>query len=179
MTAFAQEDPLVQTGEEKKDVEESFLYQWTDDKGIVHITDSLGKVPKQYHDKAIKLTQPDREDVDQGGQAQQPSVYPSGAQSEGDSASQKGAWQQRMRGAKQRLADAEKRYQALDEKRNELLRNWGADAFGMRTGRIEAENIELQMKEVQKEMDEARNDIDVVIPDEARRDGIPPGWLRE
>jgi hypothetical protein len=177
ITASAQLDPHAQT--EDKEVEKSYIYQWVDDKGIVHITDSLGKVPTRYHDKAVKLTQPGKEDVDQEQQVQQRPVYPSGAEPGGDTAAMKGVWQQRMRGAKQRLADAEKRYQELEKRRNELLHNWGADAFGRRTERIEAEKVEQQMKEVQDEIDETRNDIDVVIPDEARKQNIPPGWLRE
>jgi hypothetical protein len=32
---------------------------------------------------------------------------------------------------------------------------------------------------MQKEIDEARNMLDVVIPEEARRAGVPPGWLRK
>jgi len=177
VTVFAQADPQEQT--EDKELQKSYLYQWTDDKGIVHITDGLGKVPKQYRDKAIKLTQSKKEGADQGQQVQQEPVYPSGAESEAANAVVKGEWQQRMRAAKQRLADLEKRYQELDQRRNELLRSWGADAFGRRTERIEAEKIEQQMKDVQREIDQARHDIDVVIPDEARKGGIPPGWLRE
>lgn len=177
MTVFAQADPEAQT--EDREPQKSYLYQWTDDKGVVHITDSLGKVPKQYRDKAIKLTQPKKEDVDQGQQVQQKSVYPSGAESEAANAVVKGVWQQRMREAKQRLADAEKRYQELDQRRNELLRSWGGAAFGRRTEYIEAEKLEQEMKDVQREINEARQDIDVVIPEEARKEGIPPGWLRE
>jgi cellobiose-specific phosphotransferase system component IIA len=177
VTVLAQEEPRMQT--EDKELQKSYLYQWTDDNGIIHITDNLGKVPKQYHDRAVKLTQPKKEAGDEGKQVQQRSVYPSGAQSEAAIAALKDAWQQRMRNAKQRLANAEKRYQELDQHRNELLRNWGADAFGVRTGRIEAEKIEQQMKDLQKEIDEARHDVEVVIPEEARKADVPPGWLRE
>lgn len=177
VTVFAQADRQAQTEDEEH--QKSYLYQWTDDKGIVHITDGLGKVPKTYRDKALKLTQPNKEDVDQGQQVQQKSVYPSGAESESANAVMKGVWQQRMRAAKQRLAGAEKRYQELDQRRNELLRSWGGPASGRQTERIEAEEIEQDMKDAQKEIDEARQDVDVVIPEEARKAGIPPGWLRE
>jgi cellobiose-specific phosphotransferase system component IIA len=177
MTVFAQADPQAQTGD--KELPKSYLYQWTDDKGVVHITDSLGKMPKQYRDKAIKLMEPKKEDVDQGQQARQKSVYPSGSASEAADAVVKGAWQRRMREAKQRLADAEKSYQELDQRRNELLRSWGGVASGHLAERTEAENIEREMKDAQREIGEAHNDIDVVIPDEARKEGIPPGWLRE
>jgi hypothetical protein len=35
------------------------------------------------------------------------------------------------------------------------------------------------MKQVQKEKDDARNEVEVVIPEAARKAGVPPGWLRE
>jgi DNA repair exonuclease SbcCD ATPase subunit len=177
ITVFAQADPQVQT--EDKEQQQSYLYQWTDDKGIVHITDSLGMVPKQYRDKAIKLKQPKKENIDQGHQVQQESTYPSGAESDAADAVVKREWQERLREAKQRLDAAEKRYQGLDQRRNELLRSWGGPAYGRLVESTEVEKIEQEIKDVQREIDEARNDIDVVIPEEARKKGIPPGWLRE
>jgi hypothetical protein len=45
--------------------------------------------------------------------------------------------------------------------------------------RQRAEQIDKALPEVQKEIDRARREIDVVIPEEARKAGIPPGWLRE
>jgi uncharacterized protein YukE len=177
MTVHAQEDQQVQTG--KKEVKKSFLYQWTDKKGIAHITDDLDKVPKAYREKATKLKQPEKEDDDQGQEAQQPSVYPSGAQSEVADAASKAVWQQRMKDARQRLASAERRYQELEKQRDELLRIWGGPASGRLADRTEVDKVEQQMKDVQKEMDDARNDINVVIPEDARKAEIPPGWLRE
>lgn len=177
MMVFAQADPQVQT--EDKEQQQSYLYQWIDDKGVVHITDSLGMVPKQYRDKAIKLKQPKKEGVDQGLKVQQESTYPSGAESEAADALVKREWQERMRGAKHQLDAAEKRYHELDQRRNELLGSWGGPASGRLVDSTEVEKIEQEIKEVQKEIDEARNDIDVIIPEEARKKGIPPGWLRE
>ena len=178
MTVHAQEDQQAQT--EKKEVKQSFLYQWTDEKGGVHIADSLDKVPKGYRDKAVKLNQPNKEDADQGQQVQQQkSGSPSGTNAEAADAAVKAVWQQRMRDARQRLADSKKRYEELVQRRDEQLRSWGGPASGQLEGRVEAEEIEQEMKEVQKEIDGARNDIDVVIPEQARKAGVPPGWLRE
>jgi hypothetical protein len=177
MTVFAQADPQAQT--EDKAHQQNYLYQWTDDKGIVHITDGLGKVPKQYRDKTIKLKQTKKEDIDQGQQVQQEPTYPSGAESEEADAVVKREWQERLREAKRRLDTAEKRYHELDQRRNELLRSWGGPAYGRLVDRTEVEKIEQEIKDVQREIDEARNDVDVVIPEEARKEGIPPGWLRE
>jgi hypothetical protein len=177
MTGYAQTDQQAQT--ESKELKKSFLYQWTDQKGVVHIADGLDKVPKDYREKAIKLNQPKNEDAGQEQQVQEPSVYPSGAASEAADASAKAAWQQRMRNARQRLASAETRYQQLAQRRDELLGSWGGPASGQLAGRAEADRIEQEMKDVQKEIDQAQNDLDVVIPENARKAGIPPGWLRE
>jgi hypothetical protein len=177
MTVYAQADQQAPT--ENEELKKSFLYQWTDAKGVVHIADGLDKVPKKYRDKAVKLRQPKKEDADQGQQVQQESGYPSGADADEADAVEKAAWQQRMRDARQRLVNSEKHYQELVQRRNELLRSWGGVAYGQRAERIEADRVEQEMKEVQKEIDEARNDLDVVIPEIARKAGVPPGWLRE
>jgi len=177
MTVFAQADPQAQT--QDKEHQNNYLYQWTDDRGIVHIADGLGKVPKQYREKAIKLKQPKKEDSDQGQQVEQESTYPSGAESEAADAAVKRAWQRRMREANQRLDAAEKRYHELDQRRNELLRSWGGPASGRLVDTTEVEKIDQEMKDVQRDIDDSRNDVDVVIPEESRKEGIPPGWLRE
>jgi Domain of unknown function (DUF4124) len=176
MMVNAQTDQQPQT--EGKELKKSFIYQWTDEKGVVHIADGLDKVPKGYRDKAIKLNQPKNEDAGQGQQMQQEAGSPSGTDSGSDAAA-KPAWQQRMRAARQRLANAESRYRELAQRRDELLRSWGGPASGQLAGRIEADRIEQEMKDVQIQIDEAQKDIDVVIPENARKDGIPPGWLRE
>ena len=177
MTVFAQSDPQAQT--QDKEHQNNYLYQWTDDRGTVHIADGLGKVPKQYREKAIKLKQPKKEDIDQDQEVQQESTFPSGAESEAADALVKREWQLRMREAKQRLDAAEKRYHELDQRRNELLRSWGGPASGRLVDSTEVEKIEQEIKDVQREIDKARNDVDVVIPEQARKAGIPPGWLRE
>jgi uncharacterized protein YukE len=177
MTVYAQADQQGQT--EVKETTKSYLYQWTDEKGTVNIADGLDKVPKAYRDTAVKMGQPSKEDADQKQQVQQQPGYPSRSGSGAADDAGKGVWQQRMSGAKQRLAAAEKKYQELDQRRNELLQSWGGPASGRLDTRTEADSVEQEMRNVQREIDAARNDLDVVIPEEARKAGIPPGWLRE
>jgi hypothetical protein len=174
IAGFAQADPNSPT--EDKEPNKSYLYQWTDDAGIVHITDGLGKVPEKYREHAVKLIQQEKEEDDQVRQA--PQVQSPSRQSNSNE-NTKAAWQQRIRQAKQRVSGLENRYRELDQRRNELLRSWGGPASGRLTERIEADEIEQEMKDVQKEIDDARRDVDSVIPEEARRAGVPPGWLRE
>ncbi len=55
----------------------------------------------------------------------------------------------------------------------------GGPAYGPIENKVKAEQVAQEMKEVQKQIDEARNMLDVVIPEDARKAGVPPGWLRE
>lgn len=181
LTAYAQTSD--RTGEQKQaqsqeqNEKKSYLYQWIDDKGVTHITDELGKVPKKYRDKALTLESPKEGEAAQG---QQQRVAPSDyTREEQRDAAQKAYWQQRMRAAKQRLADAEQRYRNLDQRRTELLGRWGGVASGRLQEREEAERISKEMQQVQHEIDDARNQVENTIPDEARKAGAEPGWLRE
>ncbi len=166
---------LAQTGDQagNKDVKKHYLYEWTDSKGGVHITDDLGEVPERYRSKSRKIEIPRGEEVGPG------TGSSSGGPTEEQEAASKAAWQQRIQDWKERLADARKRYQDLDQKRQDALAKWGGPASGHLEGRAEADRIAQDMKEVQQDIDEARDMIENVIPEEARRAGIPPGWLRE
>ncbi len=164
--------------ETKQEEQKNVLYQWTDGKGVVHITDDLNKIPEKYRPNARRLeTTPGAEETP-GGPGRQPSVSPPSGYSDDRDADRKAEWQGRMKAAKQKLADAERRYRELEEQRNILLRGWGGPASGHIAGREEADRIDQQMTQVQKEIDDTKNYIEVGLPDEARKAGVPPGWLR-
>ncbi len=175
-------EPADQTGkqgEQKQEAQKNYLYQWTDEKGVVHISDSLDKVPEKFRENAKKL---ESAPGTSGVESQRRPGYmtaPSGYSEEEREADRKEEWQERMKAAKQKLANAEQRYTELEQKRDQLLRSWGGPASGHLEGREEADRIDQEMKQVQQEINDARNQIEVVIPDEARRAGVPPGWLRE
>lgn len=172
---------LAQTGDQtgNKEVKKQYLYEWTDSKGGVHITDDLGEIPERYRSKSRKIKIPKGEEVGPEQQVQGATGSPSGVATDEQEAASKAAWQQRVRDWKERLADAQKRYQALEQKRSEGWARWGGPASGHLEERVEAERIAKEMEEVQRDIDEAKDMIENVIPEEARKAGIPPGWLRE
>jgi hypothetical protein len=176
-TGFAQ--TAEQKPAEDKEPRKHHLYEWTDDKAVVHITDELGKVPPKYRDQARQVEVPKKEKAAEGRQEQQTISGPGHPNAQGREEAGKAEWQRRMKDARQRLADAERRYWALDQKRREALEKWGGPASGRREGLVEAERIEQEMRQAQREIDNARNRIEVVLPEEARKAGVPPGWLRE
>lgn len=159
--------------------QKSYIYQWTDSDGVIHITDSLDKVPKPYRPNARRLEAAPEEGATPDRPRQQGTAPSAGSAEEGREAQQKALWQQRMSSAKQRLAAAEQRHRELEQRRAALLGQWGTPAYAPPEARIEAERLGQEMQNVQKEIDDARNEVEVVIPEEARRTGVPPGWLRE
>jgi uncharacterized protein YukE len=171
---FAQVHQSTPAGGDK-DQQKTYLYQWIDDKGVAHVTDNFGNVPLKYRKKAIMLEQraAEEESMPQVTVPQPPAAAPVNEEYA------KEEWQQRIKDARQRLTEARQRYQELDRKRTEALGKWGGVASGRLEGRMEAERIEQQMTQAQKEVQDAQNQLEVVIPEEARKAGVPPGWLRE
>ncbi len=171
----------VKTGAQEGSKEQkSYLYQWTDDSGGVHITDGLGNVPEQYRAKARKMEGSRTGETSQGQQTQNVSGGVAGPESgAGTEESRKAEWQNLIREWKTRLEQAENNYRTLDQQRTELLMSSGGPAYGPTENKVKAQQVEQQMKEVQKQIEEARHMLDVVIPEDARKAGVPPGWLRE
>jgi hypothetical protein len=161
------------------DEKQSYLYEWTDGKGIVHLTDSLDKVPKPYRPHARRLETAPGEEAAPNQPQQQGASSPAGNAEDQRETQQKAFWQQRVNAAKQRLAAAQQHYRELEQRQTTLLGQWGTPAYAPPEARIEAERIAQEMQSVQKEIDDARNDVEVAIPEEARKAGVPPGWLRE
>jgi len=181
---FAQEqaqDQIPEKSAEEKETQKNHLYQWTDGKGVVHITDGLGKVPKKYRSKATKLeagTKSEAGDAAQPQEAVAPRVL-QGQQQQSEEEN-KFLWQTRIQNVRQRLADAEARYRDLEQKKMTLLETWGGNpALGHLRDQTELDNLEKELTQAKQEVESARYELEVEIPDEARKSEVPPGWLRE
>lgn len=162
-----------------------YLYQWTDGRGSVHISDSLEKVPVRYRSKAVRM--------EQGAPSETGSPYAEepvrdtqgGFSLSDDAASQdeemlKMEWQQRMYDAKQRMAEAEQRLERSSGQLKALQEKTGYGLYGYTPeAAAEAARLEEEISRAQIDLDRARNEVENVIPEEARKAGIPPGWLRE
>lgn len=172
--------PAQQNEEQEQEQKKSVLYQWADEQGNVHITDNPGKIPEKYRAKAEKIevlegaeeTVPTQQEAPGAGAAPQKRM-------EQTDEFKKSVWQARMQEARARREDAEKRYQELEKERSELYGRWGSPAYAPAEVKLRAQQLDESMKEVRKEIDEARHELDEAIPEEARKAGVPPGWLRE
>ncbi len=174
---------LAQTADQQEDKDKNrrYLYEWKDDKGTVYITDDLGDVPEKYREKVKKTVE--RPGTESKSAERETKIKPAAPSAESpgenDEKAKKAEWRLRLLDWKERLADAEKRYRALEDERSSIIMRWGVTANAPPAYRTRAAELEDEMKQVQTEIDEARNMINVVIPEEARKANVPPGWLRE
>jgi hypothetical protein len=179
LLCFLAYGPAVQAADDPR-----YLYQWKDDHGVLNVTDSLDKVPPKYRSQATQMLQPGvgteeqrREETQKG---ERPQNLDTGTSPDRDEIS-KAQWQQRMQDARHRLRIAEDQYSQIEQRRNDLMSKTGSSGAALPTQEMIDEMSELdgELARARTEVDKARNEVEVTIPDEARRAGIPPGWLRE
>jgi hypothetical protein len=98
-----------------------------------------------------------------------------------DDAALKSEWHNRVLDAKRRLADAEMRLAGLEQKKQELMSKTGAAGSALPSQDVldAVKQIDAERQAAAAEVTSLQSEINVVIPEEARKAGIPPGWLRE
>jgi hypothetical protein len=149
---------------------------------MVHVTDSLDKVPEQYRSQVKQHDMSRPAEADGSQQATQPVAQPGGGALTGaGDDGQKAEWQQQLKAAKQKLADAEGRQRSLAQRKAQLASQWGSAGAALPPQNVvdEMKQIDADLKRTEQEIAEARRAVDVEIPDAARKAGVPPGWLRE
>jgi hypothetical protein len=154
------------------------LYTWTDERGHTNITDDIGKVPEKHRGSVSVMEQtPGKGKA--GAAPRPPETQPLPSSAPEDEAAVKAEWQDKIRSWEQKLAAAQDRRRRLEDERADLFRAWGSPAMAPIANRQRAEAIDTELQDVQREINEAKNMLDVVIPEEARKAGVPPGWLRK
>jgi len=165
--------------------EKRYLYQWTDGQGNVGVADDLTKVPQQYRAKAKRMQQPGAADPGQDSrdmrqQAAQEERQDIGSPADDDDI-KKAEWQQRVHEAKRRAEAAQGRLSDLERRKAELMTQWGGAGAALPPQHVldEIAKIEADKVQARRDVDKANEEVNVTIPDQARKAGIPPGWLRE
>jgi len=90
--------------------------------------------------------------------------------------SSKSKWQMRMKNARDKLEKMLADFKKASEEYNSIAIK---ASFTLLPGEAEAmENAKKQMDALEGEIDKAILEVEVTIPEEARKAGIPPGWIR-
>lgn len=152
------------------------VYQWTDDKGVVHFTDNGDKIPEKYRKKvktldnsggAVTITPPA---VSPDRQSERQQVEPGGnRQSRNDEA----VWRARfssLREEKELLENglAAKKEKLATLRRKKAIYQRGSDRIAYNQQNEDLERDEARIKELERKLQE--------LDAEAARAGVPAEW---
>jgi hypothetical protein len=174
------------------------VYHWVDAQGGTHFTDNPDAIPPQYRqggvseDKGVTATAPSSLESAPGSDSgneeagpkkeeadtkkEPPSPYEAALQSAGASVDNFGHdesyWRDRKKFWEKRLEESQRLY---DEARRQfnlsLQRHYSANQYK------QMRNARQDMARLQAEIDKARQTL-AGLPEEARKAGAPPGWVR-
>jgi len=167
--------PFVAGGQE--------TYQWVDEKGTVHFTDDFGQIPEKYQDQVKKKKAPPEPAPSpsikppQGKAPPEPSVEKKDILGRGED-----WWRNQAMEWKQKLIKAQKDYAAaetaLKAKEKELEQSiYKPDSFKRRL-QAEIKVLEEKANEQKKQVDEAKNMLEKVLPRQAEEHRADPSWVR-
>jgi hypothetical protein len=153
------------------------VYKWVDEKGSVHYTDDVTKIPEKYRPRTEQIQIPEEK---------------SGARMEGAPSSGKKEeayrdrlgrgeeyWKGRVDEWKKKLRTAEEKMEQSKMKYNEFT-----ERFNDSRSSLERNNIRIERDQIKSEMDQHRNQIEEAkmmlekkIPEEAGLYKAKPEWI--
>ena len=161
------------------------IYQWVDEKGTVHFSDDISLVPEKYQDQVKEKKTP-----------KEPASSPPGtltrdkAPKEPQQATGKKDilgrgedwWRDKAMEWKQKLMKAQKDFAAaqtaLKAKEKELEDAKFKPKSFQRKLQDETKVLEEKMNEQKKQVDEAKNMLEKVLPKQAEEYRADPSWLK-
>jgi hypothetical protein len=165
------------------------IYQWVDEKGTVHFTDDVSQVPEKYQDQVKKTKAPpepkpspgpkpspsiriDRDRVPPEPEAEKKDILGRGEEWWRDKASE---WNEKLKNAKKNYDVAQA---AVKEKQKELEQSiYKPDSFKRRL-QADLKALEEKANEWKRQMDEAKNMLEKVLPRQAEEYRADPSWVR-
>jgi Domain of unknown function (DUF4124) len=159
-------------------ISKAAVYRWQDEKGNVGFTDNPENIPDKYRDSATLFdgtslpTKPD-ENTSQ-------STSPSTGSSEDlnavdDNGHDEQWWRERI----QELHHRKELLLAEKERLTNKINPLGNLGLGSIETNREAKEIKERLEQINSEIETIENDLNVLLPEEARKANAPPGWLRE
>jgi len=170
------------------------VYKYVDKKGTTHYTDDPDQLPEPQRSKVlqeleekIKKEQERRRKLKEQGievprerlpPAPRPvpsGPHPSAKRLESRKAS-KAAWEAKAEKARERVLKLEKKCAELETARDQSNRD---RLTGARPGAGQRYHKALAVhRQCQRELENARKYLEVTLPEQARKAGVPPGWIR-
>jgi hypothetical protein len=170
------------------------IYRWVDEKGIIHFADDFTLVPEKYRDQVQKKESPEKlpspsspspvpaRPQEEPGTAKRPETAPEKKDLLGRG---EDYWRARAKEWNDKLNNAKKNYDLAYSAFKAKEKEYGdsrfkPDKFKRKLKKIEAEMDELESKAKhwEKQMEEAKNMLEKVLPKEADDYRADPAWLK-
>ena len=160
-------------------------YQWVDEKGTVHFTDDVGKIPEKYQDQVKEKKTPK-----EPAPAPSPSIRPPQSKAPPEPAVEKKDilgrgeewWRDKAMEWKQKLIQAQKDYAAaqaaLKAKEKELEEAKFKPKSFQRKLQDEVKVLEEKANAQKNQVDEAKNMLEKGLPKQAEEFRADPSWVR-
>jgi hypothetical protein len=170
--------PFVAGGQE--------TYQWVDEKGTVHFTDDVGKIPEKYQDQVKKKKSPDEptpsSSIKSPTDKARPAPDAAGVEKKDILGRGEDWWRDKAMEWKQKLIKAQKDYAAaqtaLKAKDKELEDAKFKPKSFQRKLQDELKILEEKVNAQKNQVDEAKNMLEKVLPRQAEEYRADPSWVR-
>ena len=174
--------PFVAGGQE--------TYQWVDEKGTVHFTDDVGKIPEKYQDQVKKKETPPEpapapapsSSIKSPTDKARPAPEAAGVEKKDILGRGEDWWRDKAMEWKQKLIKAQKDYAdaqtALKAKDKELEDAKFKPKSFQRKLQDEIKILEEKVNAQKNQVDEAKNMLEKVLPRQAEEYRADPSWVR-
>jgi hypothetical protein len=168
------------------------VYKWVDEKGTVHFTDDLGEVPEKYQEQ-IQKKMPPKETIPSQPTSPPSIESPKSMEPEKEAESAPGSvqkdilgrgeewWRAKVNEWNEKLKTSQRNYEnAYSEwksKENELETSKFKPDSLKRKLKAEIKTLEEKTRDWEKQMEEAKNMLENVLPKQAQDYQANPEWL--
>jgi hypothetical protein len=153
------------------------VYKWVDEKGTVHFTDDVTKIPEKQRPKTDKIGVPE-EIIGKSEGESSPKTKPDTykdllGRGEEYWKNRVEDWRKRMKSAQEKIEHARVKYNELTEKFNDSKSSAERNQL-----RKERDQVKQEMDQHKNQIEEAKVTLEKKIPEEAELYKAKPDWIK-
>jgi hypothetical protein len=153
------------------------VLKWVDDQGVVHYTDNGASVPEKYRGQIERRDLPEGKETSLGtsGEAKAATGEPQDRHGRGQD-----YWARRTKEAKDQLDRAYKEHERVRLEYNDLVAqyNKARSRAQKRQYQNRIDSLQDELNRRRAEVDKARELLEKILPEEAKRAGAPAEWVK-
>ncbi|MDI7258657.1 MAG: DUF4124 domain-containing protein [Thermodesulfobacteriota bacterium] len=155
------------------------VYKWVDDKGGVHFTDDMTKIPDKYRPKAEKIGMSEKKseikiESDPSSKRKEDVYRDQLGRGEEYWKNRVGEWNKKLKMAQEKTESSRMKYNELTERINDSKST--AERNNLRK---ERDQIKQEMDRYRSQIEEARVMLEKKIPEEAELYKAKPEWIKQ